>query len=70
MSLVPFRSRDVEQWTEGKQAAGSPDTLLSGVSIDTRSIRPGELFVAIRGQNYDAHGFLENAVESGATALL
>ena len=70
MSRVPFRSHEVESWTGGEQTAGSPDTILSGASIDTRSIRPGELFIAIRGQNYDAHGFLDKAIESGATALL
>ena len=70
MSRVPFRSHEVESWTGGEQTAGSPDTILSGASIDTRSTRPGELFIAIRGQNYDAHGFLDKAIESGATALL
>ena len=70
MTLVAFQSREVEQWTGGEQTVGSSDTRLMGTSIDTRSIHPGELFVAIRGQNYDAHGFLDKAVESGAAALL
>ena len=70
MTLVPFQSHEVQKWTGGEQTAGSPDTRLAGTSIDTRSIHPGELFVAIRGQNYDAHGFLDKAVESGAAALL
>jgi len=67
---VSFRSAQAQEWTGGELVTGSPDTLLAGVSIDTRSLSAGELFVAIRGQNYDAHGFLTRAVEGGAAALL
>ena len=41
-----------------------------GVSTDTRSIQKGSLFVALRGENFDAHNFLRQAVEGGAGALL
>lgn len=46
------------------------DLPLSGVSTDTRAIAPGQLFVALRGERFDAHDFLAPAVASGATALL
>ncbi len=46
------------------------DLPLSGVSTDTRDIAPGQLFVALRGERFDAHDFLAPAVASGATALL
>jgi UDP-N-acetylmuramoyl-tripeptide--D-alanyl-D-alanine ligase len=42
----------------------------SGVSIDTRSIEPGDLFIAVRGENYDAHDFLENAFDGGAATAM
>ena len=41
-----------------------------GVSTDTRSVRPGELFIALRGVKYDAHEFLAAARERGAVAAL
>ena len=41
-----------------------------GVSTDTRTIRPGELFIALRGDNYDGNGFLEEAVQLGACAVM
>ncbi|MDA7881786.1 UDP-N-acetylmuramoyl-tripeptide--D-alanyl-D-alanine ligase [Akkermansiaceae bacterium] len=42
----------------------------SGVSTDTRSIQKGSLFVALKGDNFDAHDFLQQAVDGGAGALL
>ena len=41
-----------------------------GVSTDTRSVRAGELFIALRGEKYDAHEFLATARERGAAAAL
>lgn len=43
---------------------------LAGVSTDTRSIRKGDLFVALAGENYDAHDFLAAARDAGAAALV
>ena len=46
------------------------DVALDGVSTDTRAIAAGQLFIALRGENFDAHDFLAPAVASGASALL
>ena len=42
------------------------DSSFAGVSIDSRSVAPGELFFAIRGINFDGHGFVREAIEKGA----
>ena len=50
-----------------------PDRLnapLAGVSIDTRTIEQGELYIAIRGDRYDGHDYLEQAVHGGAAVLV
>ena len=46
------------------------DCPVSGVSTDTRNIVPGSLFVALRGERFDAHDFVVQAVAGGAAALL
>ncbi|WP_455207553.1 UDP-N-acetylmuramoyl-tripeptide--D-alanyl-D-alanine ligase [Kaarinaea lacus] len=46
------------------------DSTFVGVSTDSRAVQPGELFVALRGPNFDAHDFAESAVKAGAAALL
>lgn len=46
------------------------DCAFSSVSTDTRTIDPGALFVALRGENHDAHDHLADAVQRGATGLV
>lgn len=53
----------------GAQMIGA-DIALTGVSTDTRAVGAGQLFIALRGARFDAHDFLEQAVASGAAALL
>ena len=42
----------------------------NGVSTDTRTIKPGNLFVALKGARFDGHDYLAEAAEKGAAALL
>lgn len=53
----------------GGKADGTTDADISGVSIDTRTLRPGDLFVALSGQR-DGHDFVERAFAAGAVAAL
>jgi len=46
------------------------DLVFKGVSTDTRSVSQGELFIALQGDHFDAHEFLEQAVASGAVAAV
>jgi UDP-N-acetylmuramoyl-tripeptide--D-alanyl-D-alanine ligase len=54
----------------GGALRGAAGLEISGVSTDTRTLRPGQLFVAIRGEKLDGNTFLERAAEAGATAAL
>ena len=67
---APFRLADALAWTQGQHIAGSEQAVFNGVSIDTRTVRSGELFVAIRGEKHDAHSFLDQAIASGASGLM
>src|SRR6516164_4175529 len=53
----------------GKSALPS-GTPVSGVSIDSRSLAPGEAFIALRGLNRDGHLFVEAALSQGASCAL
>ena len=44
--------------------------LAQGVSIDTRTLKPGDLFVALQGENRDGHSFASAALDLGASAAL
>jgi UDP-N-acetylmuramoyl-tripeptide--D-alanyl-D-alanine ligase len=43
---------------------------VTGVSIDTRTLQPGDLFVALRGENNDGHGYVRTAFAKGAAAAV
>ena len=49
---------------------GNTDIEISGVNIDSRKIKEGHLFVAMRGTQVDGHKFIDKALESGAKAVL
>ncbi|WP_280154496.1 UDP-N-acetylmuramoyl-tripeptide--D-alanyl-D-alanine ligase [Piscinibacter sp. XHJ-5] len=49
---------------------GDADVQIRRVHSDTRSLQPGDLFVALKGERFDAHDFLAQAKEAGAVAAL
>ena len=53
----------------GARASGG-DALFTGVSTDSRSLREGDLFVALRGERFDGHGFLKAAATAKAAAAM
>lgn len=53
----------------GGELAG-PDNLVQGVSIDSRTIRPGDLFVAVRGPRFDGQDFIDQAIARGASGVI
>ena len=50
--------------------AAPEDVMLSGVSADSRSLRPGDLFLACGGNSVHGAAFIEQAVQAGATAVV
>lgn len=46
------------------------DVVFTSVGIDSRTIQPGQLFVAIAGENFDGHDFVQQALQQGAVAAL
>ena len=42
----------------------------TGVSIDTRTMNEGDLFIAVTGPNFDGHDFVDDAFDAGAAAAL
>jgi UDP-N-acetylmuramoyl-tripeptide--D-alanyl-D-alanine ligase len=51
--------------TKGVLMQGDAETSFTGVSTDSRSIKAGELFVALRGENFDGHRFFAKAMAHG-----
>ncbi|MBR8826848.1 MAG: UDP-N-acetylmuramoyl-tripeptide--D-alanyl-D-alanine ligase [Gomphosphaeria aponina SAG 52.96 = DSM 107014] len=51
-------------------SSGGQKQCITGISTDTRTLKEGEVFVALRGDNFDGHNFLEIAEKKGAIALI
>ena len=68
--MSSFRGHDVLAATGAELVSGSADVELRGVSTDTRTLRAGELYVALSGPNFDGNRFAQKAREAGAGALL
>lgn len=50
--------------------AGATDTIIENVCTDSRRVKPGDLFFAIKGENFDGHAFLNDVAEKKATAVV
>jgi UDP-N-acetylmuramoyl-tripeptide--D-alanyl-D-alanine ligase len=71
VSLGALTLADVAAATGAAAAAGAPsERALAGVSIDSRTLPAGALFVAIAGPRFDGHDFLAQAAGRGAAAAL
>ena len=46
------------------------DSQFDGISIDSRTIESGNLFIAIKGYNFDGHNYINNAISKGASAII
>ncbi len=54
----------------GRLAAGRPEVELGDISIDSRGIHPGDIFLAIRGERLDGHDFIADALHKGAAGVI
>ena len=70
MTAALFTLADAAALLPGATLLGDPATPILRVHSDTRTLQPGDLFVALRGDNFDAHAFLPQARAAGAAAAL
>ncbi len=66
--MLSLQLSDVALWTRG--SVRGKNVGVQGVFTDTRAPKTGGLFVALKGENFDAHDFIEAAKKAGAAAAL
>lgn len=57
-------------WMAGARVVGDASRTFTRVHTDSRTVAPGDLFVALQGERFDAHDFLADVVARGAAAVL
>ena len=68
--MKPTTLRQIANWCQGSLIQGVPETAVTNVSTDSRKLDRGDLFVALAGEKFDGHEFVEKAGEKGCAAIL
>jgi UDP-N-acetylmuramoyl-L-alanyl-D-glutamate--2,6-diaminopimelate ligase len=53
-----------------RQILGATDKTISGITYDSREVKAGSMFFAVKGTRVDGHSFIEKVIENGATAIV
>src|ERR1041384_3556500 len=68
--MNPLTLFQIVQLAGASLSSGDGTTVINKLSTDSRTIKPGELFVALRGENFEGHDFIEAAAKAGAAGAL
>ena len=68
--MIIGKAKDCLYAVNGKLLQGSETVIFRGVSINSRTIKEGELFVCIKGENFDGHNFFGDAFRKGAAGII
>jgi len=68
--MDPLTLSQIAQLAGAWLSSGEGTVVINKVSTDSRTIKPGELFVALRGENFEGHDFVEAAAKAAATGAL
>ncbi len=65
-----FRVNELIEATKGTLMNQARNTVIRGISIDSRTIHPQDAFIAIKGSNFDGHDFIDEAIKKGASCII
>ena len=68
--MSSIKLKEIAHKGKGKIIGATSDSKIKGFSIDTRSIKEGNLFIALKGPYQDGHKFIKEAEKKGASALV
>src|SRR5512139_4241571 len=68
--MISFDVRTVAAVTGGQMIHNGADVTIQGFSTDSRTLQSGELFIALRGERFDGHDYIAQALRHGAAACL
>ena len=68
--METLKLREILEATGGELISGDPGAEIKSISTDSRTLKKGDLFIALKGKHFDGHDFLKEAREKGARGLL
>jgi UDP-N-acetylmuramoyl-tripeptide--D-alanyl-D-alanine ligase len=70
MKTFPFEFSKVLEWTGAQHLLGRTMIPVVGISTDSRKINPGQLYLALKGPNFDGNNFIADVIQKGASSIL
>ncbi|MFW5998590.1 MAG: UDP-N-acetylmuramoyl-tripeptide--D-alanyl-D-alanine ligase [Halanaerobiaceae bacterium] len=68
--MKSFKIKEIARAVKGELVQGNPDKIINNISTDTRTMNQGDLFVALIGENFDGHNFIEDAAKNAAGGII
>src|SRR5213594_4749440 len=68
--MNPTPLEQIAKFAGAEIFSGDGKVFIDKISTDSRAVKRGELFVALRGENFDAHNFVESAAKAGAAGAV
>ena len=68
--MPTWRVADLAHWAHGTLLRGDERQDVCGISTDSRRVQAGNLFVALRGQRFDGHRFVPDAIQRGVAGIV
>lgn len=65
-----FRVNELIEATSGRFINQAQNTIIRGISIDSRTMHNKDAFIAIKGSNFDGHDFIDEAINKGASCII
>lgn len=65
-----FKIPELLEATGGRLISGSADICVKGVSIDSRTVKKDEAFIAVKGERFDGHDFIPNVIKKGVSCII
>lgn len=69
-SQAGFTIQEILEATGGELIIGNPCDRFAGVSIDSRTLKKGDIFICIKGEHFDGHDFIPEAIHKGAQCVI
>ena len=65
-----FKVTELLKATQGRLVCGDKAITAKNISIDSRSVKKGDVFVAIKGDKFDGHDFIDEVIKKGAVCII
>jgi UDP-N-acetylmuramoyl-tripeptide--D-alanyl-D-alanine ligase len=68
--MNPLPISEIAKFAGASLSSGDGSVVIDKIRTDSRTLKPGELFVALRGENFDGHNFVENVAKANAAGAI